>query len=225
MTTIVAIRPQPGCSATVELGRELGLGTLSYPMSEIQPRAWEVPEATDVDALLVGSANAIRHGGVGLDELLAKPVHAVGPATAQLSQLRGLEVASVGSGGLQALLSSLPSKRVRLLRLAGAEHVALSVPDHIEVTTRIVYENFALPMPEALATLLKDEALVLLHSAAAARHFAGECGRLGLDRARISLAALGPRICEAAGSGWARAESAPQPREPALLALAADMCH
>ena len=67
-------------------------------------------------------------------------------------------------------------------------------------------------------------ALVLLHSAATARHFAEECDRLGVPRARITLAALGPRIAAAAGAGWGAVHIAPQPDEAALLQLAFDLC-
>ncbi|MBS1240071.1 MAG: uroporphyrinogen-III synthase, partial [Proteobacteria bacterium] len=63
------------------------------------------------------------------------------------------------------------------------------------------------------------------HSAEAARHFTAECDRLGLDRANIALAALGPRIAAAGGGGWREVRSAQSPREAALLALARDMCH
>jgi uroporphyrinogen-III synthase len=72
---------------------------------------------------------------------------------------------------------------------------------------------------------LGEGALVLLHSAAAARHFAAECERLAVQRGAIRLAALGPRIAEAAGAGWADVRSATEANEPALLALARDMCH
>ena len=67
--------------------------------------------------------------------------------------------------------------------------------------------------------------LVLLHSAAAARHFATECDRLAIHRGDIRLAALGQRIAEAAGAGWAALRSAAEPNEAALLALAREMCH
>ena len=76
----------------------------------------------------------------------------------------------------------------------------------------------------ALADLLADGALVLLHSAEAARHFAGECARLGIARAGVALAALAPRVGEAAGDGWAAKGIALSPRDDALLALAQEMC-
>jgi uroporphyrinogen-III synthase len=65
---------------------------------------------------------------------------------------------------------------------------------------------------------------VLLHSAATARHFAAECDRLGLARDTIDLAALGPRIADAAGSGWRAMHLAAQPDEAALLEMVFDLC-
>jgi len=89
---------------------------------------------------------------------------------------------------------------------------------------RVCYASLPVPMPPHLVRLLQRPAVVLLHSAEAARHFADECDRLGVERAGLALAALGPRIAEAAGSGWAMCQSASEPRETALLAIAAEMC-
>jgi uroporphyrinogen-III synthase len=83
-------------------------------------------------------------------------------------------------------------------------------------------------MPEALARLLTTRALagavVLLHSAEAARHFAQECDRLQLPRTRLRLAALGPRIAAAAGDGWMGVACADTPEDAALLAVAGQLC-
>jgi uroporphyrinogen-III synthase len=103
--------------------------------------------------------------------------------------------------------------------------VPLTPPAGISLETAIVYESITLPLPEPAAELLRSGALVLLHSAAAARHFAAECGRLAIHRGDIRLAALGPRIGEAAGTGWAALRSAAEPNEAALLALTREMCH
>jgi uroporphyrinogen-III synthase len=72
--------------------------------------------------------------------------------------------------------------------------------------------------------LAGGEALVLLHSAATARHFAAECDRLGLKRGAIALAVLSPRLAAAAGAGWAAVHVASRPDEAALLALARNLC-
>ena len=149
----------------------------------------------------------------------------VGEATAEAAREAGFRVAAIGSGGLQDLIARLSrDKRRRVLRLAGAEHVALTLADATEIVTAVVYESLSQPMSADCAVLLKDRAVVLLHSAAAAQQFAAECARLRVDRGAVALACLGPRIAAAAGEGWASVASADRPDDTALLALAAQMC-
>lgn len=221
---ILALRPEPGSSATVAAGRKVGLDIAATPLFEVRPLPWAPPAPGDVDGLLLGSANAIRHGGSALALLRGKPVYAVGRATAAAAEEAGFTVAAAGRGELQSLVASLVPP-LRLLRLTGAEHVALEPPAGIAIETRIAYESAPLPMSADTAARLTQGALVLLHSAAAARHFAAECDRLGLARGRVRLAALGPRIAAAAGDGWREVRSAVCPDEAAMLALARQMCH
>jgi uroporphyrinogen-III synthase len=122
------------------------------------------------------------------------------------------------------MLDALETTHRRLLRLAGRERVELAVPRGVEVVTREVYASEPLPLPPALAALLASPALVLLHSGEAAAHFARLCDEAGIDRARIRLAAIGPRVEARAGTGWADLRSAPTPDDTALLALALRMC-
>ena len=221
---VIAIRPEPGCTATVEAGRAVGLAIEGWPLFEVRPLAWEAPAPDEFDALLIGSANAIRHGGTGLESFRSKPVYAVGDATAAAAEEAGFTIAISGQGGLQGLLGILAGP-LRLLRVAGAEHVPLTPPAGVEIETRVAYESVPLPLSPQLAARLAAGALVLLHSAAAARHFAAECDRLQVLRHIIGLAALGPRIAAAAGEGWREVRAASEPREAALLALAHEMCH
>lgn len=221
---VIAIRPEPGCSATVEAGREIGLAIEGYPLFEVRPLDWYPPPLDEVDALLLGSANAVRHAGLQLDAFGSRPVYAVGEATAAAAEAAGFTVATTGRGGLQALLDTLAGP-LRLLRVAGVEHISIAPPAGVDVETRVAYENVPLPLSSELAERLGEGALVLLHSAAAARHFAAEADRCGIPPPAISLAALGPRIASAAGEGWREVRSAPEPREAALLALAREMCH
>lgn len=221
---IFVIRPEPGLGATLQAARDLGLAVVGLPLFEVIPLAWEPPNET-FDALLAGSANVFRRGGAQLAQLAHLPVRAVGDATAAAAREAGLTVESVGEGGLQALLDSDTAPR-HYLRLAGTERVPLNLPRGSTMTTREVYEVRALPISgSAQVSLRAGDPLVLLHSAAAARHFAAEVDRLGLDRATMRLACIGPRVAEAAGSGWAACASAPQPNDASLLALARDLCH
>lgn len=222
---IIAIRPEPGLAATIAAGRDIGLAIEGWPLFEIRACEWNAPSPDRIDGVLLGSANALRHGGPAIDLFKSKPVYAVGETTAEVARDMGFPVAMVGEGGLQKLLDSLSGETLRLLRLAGAERVPLYPPPGIELTTRIVYESAALPMPAALEAALREGALVLAHSAVAVRHLAEQCDERGVSRSDVALAALSPRIAEEAGSGWARVAAAQSPRETALLALARDMCH
>lgn len=225
MSKVVAIRPEPGLSATLARGRGAGLDIVGWPLFEIRAVEWEPPLAEGIDGLLIGSANALHLGGPALAGFKDKPVYAVGRATAEGARQAGFTVGAVGRGGLQEMLDALPRQPRTLLRLAGREHVPLDPPLGTLIVQRVVYESVALPMPDDMAGELADGALVLLHSAAAAAHFARECDRLGIARSGLALAALGPRIAAAAGEGWREVRSAQEPGETPILALARDMCH
>ena len=60
---VLAVRPEPGLAATMAAGKAIGLNMIGYPLFEVRPLAWKCPDPTEFDALLIGSANAIRHGG------------------------------------------------------------------------------------------------------------------------------------------------------------------
>jgi uroporphyrinogen-III synthase len=228
---LIILRPEPGCAATLACAQALGLEAHGFPLFAIDPRAWAVPDPADFDALLIGSAQVPRHAGPGLAALAALPAYAVGEATARACSATGLTLAATGAGGLQPLLAELAPGHRRLLRLCGAERIALAPPAGVTIAERIVYAARPLAMPPELADLLPG-AVVALHSAEAARHFAGECARLGLDRTRITLVALAPRIADAADADadadpdayWAGVSVADRADDAALLALAAALC-
>lgn len=220
MRPLVVIRPQPGNAATCAAARAAGLDPRGYPLFEVIAQGWAAPDPAGFDALLIGSANALRHAGPGLAALASLPALVVGEVTAAAARAAGLRVELTGSGGLQGVVDNLPAGCTRLLRLAGAERTALALPPGVTMAERVVYASMALPLPGELAELLRSGAVVALHSAAAARHFAGQCRQ----RAGIALAALAPRIAAAAGDGWDAVAVAATPDDHALLALAARMC-
>jgi uroporphyrinogen-III synthase len=223
MTPLVVIRPQPGADATAAAARVLGRDVQVFPLFAVAPVPWEPPAPEMIDGLLIGSANAIRHAGPALARFRDKPAYAVGPTTAAACRAAGLSIAATGHGGLSDVLAGLTGRQ-RLLRLAGRTHVALHPPPGIELVERIIYASNPVPMPSALAQLLRAPAVVALHSAAAAEHFAAECERLSLDRTKIELVAIGPRVGEAAGSGWAAIVTAARPDDAAVLAQARQLC-
>ena len=222
---LVVIRPEPGNTATLAAARALGLEVHPEPLFRIVATAWVPPPVAQFDAVLIGSANAVRHGGQALAGYAALPAYVVGRATAQAARDAGFTVAASGSGGLQDLTAKLTQDgRKRVLRLAGAEHVALASAPGTAINTVVVYEAEPLQLGLVCASLLGKGAVVILHSVAAARHFAAECERQGVVRGSVALACLGPRIAAAAGDGWASVASADRPDDTTLLALAARMC-
>lgn len=221
---LVVVRPEPGNTATVSAARAGGLAARGFPLFEAEPCAWRCPDPAAFDGLLLASGNAVRHGGRELERLRNLPVHAVGEATAAVARGAGLQVATVGAGNLAELIGQVP-RPARLLRLAGEEHVPLAPPPGVLVETCVVYRMRALPLPRALAEQLRAGCVVLLHSAAAARHFAAECDRTATAKGAVALACLAPRVAAAAGSGWLASHSASRPDDAALLALARRMCH
>lgn len=221
MTRLIVIRPEPGCSATVAAARALGLAAEGWPLFTVEPKDWELPDPAHFDALLIGSANALRHGGPGLAALAALPAYCVGAATAEAARAAGFAVAATGQGGLQPMLGQLAPTHRRLLRLAGRERVELTLPPGVSLTECVVYASNPQPLP---AQLEPEGAVVALHSAEAARHFAAECDHAGLSRACIALATIGPRVTAAAGSGWASVVTADSADDAALLAQARALC-
>lgn len=224
MPPVIVIRPEPGTAMTVAAARAMGLDARAFPLFAVRALPWSPVPRGEIDAVLLGSANALRHGGPALGAYRGLPAYAVGDRTAQAARDAGLDVVRTGSGGLQSVLGNLAPGHGRLLRLAGREHTILDVPADRTVITREVYASESLPLPAGLAETLEEPAVVLLHSAEAAGHFAAECDRIGIGRARIALACIGPRVAGRAGPGWAALRSAALPNDTALLAMALEIC-
>ncbi|WP_067732482.1 uroporphyrinogen-III synthase [Novosphingobium naphthalenivorans] len=221
---VLVLRPEPGAAATVRQARAMGLEAHAFPLFAVRPLPWQPVPRGDIDALLLGSANALRHGGEALALYRGLPAYTVGEKTADAARAAGLDVVTAGKGGLQQVIAQVRHEHRRLLRLAGRERVDLALPDGITVTTREVYASEPLPMQPGLAGHLAAPALVLLHSGEAAAHFARLCDEAGIARDTIKIAAIGPRVAARAGQGWAALHSASRPDDAALLALAAQMC-
>lgn len=220
---VFVIRPEPGFAETMARGAAMGLSMGGEPLFAIEPVAWTLPPRRP-DALLIGSGNALRHGGAALAELRNVPVFAVGESTAALARAAGFDVAQTGEGALQGLLDSLPAAPgatpVRMLRLGGEARVAVTPPPHVEIVERIAYRSVPLEMSAPFRDTMTHGGTVLLHSAVAARHFAAQCDTHGVTRAGLRLALIGPRLRDAAGGGWAAIAIAATPSDAALLALA-----
>lgn len=218
---LVVIRPEPGNAATCAAARALGLDPAGFPLFDVAPLPWEVPEGA-FDAILAGSANVFRHGGDQLEAVRAVPVIAVGATTAQAARDAGFAVSRIGEGGLQPVVADLPPGTY--LRIAGEDRVELTPPEGVRIATAVAYSARRSPVPGALAHILREGAVVLLHSGEAARHFANECQRLEIPRESLHLACLAPRIATMAGAGWASIATAPDRTDAMLLETARRMC-
>jgi uroporphyrinogen-III synthase len=193
----------------------MGLDPVVAPLFTVEPVAWEPPEPTGYDAVLLTSANAVRHGGEGLQRLRGLPVHAVGAATAEAAREAGFDVASTGKDDVDRLLGSLEAD-LKLLHLCGEDRREPSRPRQ-EITALPVYR--AAPLD---ATTIDDLAgqIAAVHSPRAATRLA----ELVEERAAIALAAISDAAASAAGNGWQHVAIAAEPTDAALLATAAELC-
>lgn len=213
MRRLVVLRPEPGASRTVERAQALGLDAVAMPLFIIEPLAWTVPDPADFDALLLTSANAIRHGGAGLAQLRSLPTYTVGEATAEAARAAGFTVVSVGTNGVDALLAGVVPE-TGLLHLAGEDRRAPSIARNVTAIT--VYR--AVPILDRLDI---GGCVAAVHSPRAGQRLA----ELVAERATIAVAAISPAAADAAGSGWERVDAAEASNDTALLALAARLCN
>lgn len=212
--TLLVVRPEPGNAATAQLARAAGFAVVAAPLFDIRPVPWRSLPADRYAALVIASASVLRQGGPALAAYRSLPVYAVGQTTARLARDAGFDVVRTGSGGIAALLAGVPGGR--LLRLAGRDRVALDDAG-IAIDTVVVYEAVPVPLSDAAVDTIAEGAVVLLHSAAAARHFRSECARRKLAPEQIRLAVFSAAVSDAAGNGWASVAVSAAPDDAALL--------
>lgn len=220
MSRVIAVlRPEPGNGATAARLADRGYTAIRLPLFNVVPLAWEVTDPAGFDALILTSANTLRHGGAALSLLEQLPVHAVGAATAGAARAHGFNVVATGRGNAEALLAGLPRHGVsRALHLGGREAVvATGGPVRRSIA---VYASDAVDLPgDAIPALVG--AVVMLHSARAATRLATLVDRSGVERAGLRLAAISAAVGNAAGAGWADIAVAPAPSDAALIDVAA----
>ncbi len=209
--SVAVLRPEPGNARTAAAIEAAGLTAIRLPLFAVAPVAWEAPEPAGFDALLLTSANALRHGGGGLTLLRSLPVHAVGEATAAAARAAGFAVMTVGTSDAATLVAGLPAG-TRLLHLAGRERGMLP-----GVTALTVYAADPLPIDTAQCARLAGS-VALLHSARAAARLATIVPPE--LRATMRLAAISAAVAATAGQGWQQVATATRPRDDAMIALA-----
>jgi uroporphyrinogen-III synthase len=216
MTRLLVLRPEPGASETVERARERGFDAVAVPLFQVEPVAWQAPEVGGFDGLLLTSANAVRHAGDKLPTLRGLPVYAVGDATAEAARNEGFDVAATGNAGIDRLLGSIESD-LRLLHLCGEDRRAPKDARQ-RLTSIPVYRATPVDAPD-LGSVAGTVALI--HSPRAGARFA----ELVRDGSSISLVAISEAAAKACAGGWAAIETAGEPTDEALLALAARLCN
>lgn len=204
------LRPEPGNSQSVARAKAKGLNAFGYPLFAIEAVDWTGPPASDFNALLLTSANAVR----GLDAYCRLPVYAVGAATAEAARSAGLIVAKEGTNGVDAFLASLePQKMFH----PHGEDTTPTAPNGHEITQAITYRSRAVEPATPTWDALDEAPIVLLHSQRAIMHFAALTGQQGIDRSRISLVAISQAVANLAGSGWEAVALAAFPRDDAMI--------
>jgi len=215
---VAVLRPEPGNAATAAAIEAAGLTAIRLPLFEIHAIDWTPPDVTRFDALLLTSANAARHAGLGLAGLRSLPVHAVGEATAAAAREAGLEVVAVGDRDGAALVAAAAASGVRRGLLLGGRDRALG-SDPIIAEAIAVYASDPVDVPAETLDQLAGS-VVLVHSPRAARRIADLIDRAGIDRRTMRLAAISAAAAHAAGGDWERVATAASPDDATLIALA-----
>lgn len=213
---LAILRPEPGNAATAARVRSAGLVPITVALFEVRPLGWTPPDPARFDGLLLTSANAVRHGGAGLRDLLGLPVLAVGAATADSARQAGFEVVQTGTNDLADLLREAAGFQ-QLLWLAGRDRTAADHPALAAVIP--VYASDPLPLTQAEAAALRGS-VALIHSARAGVQLVRELARHGIAPAELRITAISAKAAEAAGPGWDAVTVAATPDEDALIAAA-----
>ncbi|MGZ8297756.1 MAG: uroporphyrinogen-III synthase [Allosphingosinicella sp.] len=210
---LLILRPEPGASETAERARAMGLDPVVAPLFAIAGVPAPPVEDRRYDAVLLTSANGARHAPAGLTAL---PCFAVGESTAAAARKAGFADVRTGScdGAVAAAMMAAAGVK-RALHLCGRDHLPVEAAG-VEIERRIVYA--AEPEPHER---FEGPAVAMIHSARAGARFAQLAG----DRAAIAVAAISPAAAAAAGEGWAKKAVAAEPRDQALLELAAKLCN
>jgi uroporphyrinogen-III synthase len=218
---IAVLRPEPGNSATARPIEALGLTAVRLPLFAVQPLIWQAPDAGRFDAIIVTSANAVRHAGPALDRFRHLPAFAVGKATAEAARTAGFSVALTGEGDAAALMAAAQRHGVtRALHVSGRDVSASDGGAEGIIAERVtVYASEEVPIGRDELTALIGT-VALLHSPRAGARLAALIDEAGIARATLDIAAISQAAADAAGHGWSAVAVAATPDDAALIATA-----
>lgn len=227
---ILVTRPEPEATATTERLRRLGRPALAAPLLAIEAVPARLPPVRAVQAVVLGSINAVRHLPKRFRRL---PVLAVGDATAEAARAAGfsrVESASGDARDLAALAAARLDPAGRTLLLATAEGAGAPLAADLRargfrVLRRVTYRAVPQPrLPEAAAAALAEGRVgsVLFFSGSAARVFGRVARARGLTHTLGGITALA--ISPAAAAiiaplGFGAVLTAARPDQDSLLAL------
>lgn len=225
MTHLLVLRPQPGADETLARAAQFGLTVTAAPIFTIGAVDWAAPAPDDYDALMVTSANALRHSGPSLAAFTFLPCYAVGEATARAAREAGFADVKAGTSDAESLLELIAGDgRGRLLHLCGRDFGAVERPG-LSMTRRIVYTaEPATTLPCKAAEALKAGAIALIHSPRAGALFGQLVDAASTPREAIRIAAISAAAAASAGPGWRQVSVASAPSDEALLECAAKLC-
>lgn len=219
---LLICRPRPGADATAARARQMGIEPLVHPLFAVEPLPWDAPDPALVDALMLTSANTLRHGGEALARYRRLPVFAVGEATGTAAVEAGFADVTIAGPDAPATLDRIARAGHRHVFHPGGEDVRPAEAPGLEIVRRAVYRAVETEDSGRLETLLDRRPVVLVHSPRAGARIAG----LVAPEARgpLSLIAISPAARDAAGTGWEQAVAADAPKDSAMLALARHLC-
>jgi uroporphyrinogen-III synthase len=180
--------------------------------------AWQRPDPANFDAVLLTSANTLRHGGDQIKAVRHLPAWCVGEATAAAAREAGFSVAATGGSDAADLISTTPLHR--WLWLAGQRHQPLTVPEGASLVIVPVYAATPIGPPPAFGEALTSPAIIMAYSRASAERLAALVPVRHMHR----LVAISPAVASAASDGWAEQRIAQRPDDGEMVALAAALC-
>lgn len=205
-------RARPGAEVTAARLTDLGFTAVVSPLLEVRTLAAEI-DLTGVDALVFTSMNAVAAVATLIPDR-ARPVFAVGDATARAAREAGFALIRSAAGDLTALAALIGQKArgLTLLHPAAAQpagDLAALVGDDARVRSVVVYETAptgARP-PDAWNA-------VLIHSPRAARVLAEASPDV---RDRLACAISAAAAAPLSALGFDEVRIAARPTEDALL--------
>jgi uroporphyrinogen-III synthase len=227
---VLITRPEPGASETAARVTELGWRPLLAPVLEIRALPSRLPQAADVQAIVIASGNAIPNLPRSHHHV---PVYAVGAATAERARAAGFTLVSSADGDAGALATLVdrclsPKTGALLLATGRGQGGALAAglrASGFRVIRRAVYAAAPVaPLPETACRALSEGAITaaMFFSTETARHAVGLLRRARLHEAVRTIDALAigrPAAVALQALPWRRIRVASRPTQEAMLAL------